>query len=236
MKRLLCKIKRQLLLVPLGFLCLSGFSKITDWGKENFKQTAQYAQPFVAAAQQFIRTVKIRNQFSVVATFDVMLMTDQMRMLYVEYYKKSHGLTKAQEASLRQRQLNENKYFISMYIVADQTDHIYINNKALFTGEYQKSPALLGNKDSMWHVHMIIAGKEYWPESIRVVDLPTEYSQCFGLASNQFSTAYLVRFSAVDDHNNYIVSPDSKSTIVLQFTSSLYQADMAWKQMTYYMK
>lgn len=235
MKRSLCKNKRQLWLIPLSIITLGGFSKITEWGKENFKQTAQHAKPFVDKALPFVKMIKIRSQFSILATFDVMLLTDEMRMLYVDFYKKDHGLTKTQELSLRQRQLNENKYFISMYVVATQSDRIYVNNRALFTGEHQKTGVILGMKDANWNVRMIIGGREYWPESIRVVDLPMEYRQCFGIAGSQFATTYLVRFAASDDSGRPILLPHQKSSIILQFTSSLYQIDAVWKHVTYYM-
>ena len=83
---------------------------------------------------------------------------------------------------------------------------------------------------------MIVGGRQYAPESIRVVDLPVEYRQFFGSDFSQFSTSYLVRIAAVDGKGNYIFSPDRKSSVVIRFSSPLYQADATWSHLQYYMK
>lgn len=234
MNHLLYKRIRQLSFVTLSFIALSGFSKITQWGKENFKQAESYAHTFVERAKPFIRSTKVLHEFSIFATFDVMLLADGMRMLYVDYHKKCHGLSKAQEASLRQRQLNEDKYFISMYVVATQASRIYLNNKSLFTGQYQVQSSILGHKDATWNVSMIVDGRQYFPESIRTVDLPIEYVQLFGPLNHQFATVYLVRFAANDENNNPILPINHTASIILQFSSSLYQTEVVWKQIPYY--
>lgn len=236
MKRLLEKIKSPIWLVPLSFIALSGFTKIVDWGKENFKQASRHGQQFVKSAQPFIKNLKVYNQFTVVATFDVMLLSDPMRMLYVDYFKKDHAMSRDQEAMLRQRQLNENRYFISMYVVGTQKEHAYLTNKSLFTGEYQKATDMLKGTDAMWNVSMVVGGRQYAPESIRIVELPVEYRQCFGSDFSQFSTSYLVRFAAVDGQGNYIFSPNRQSSVVVRFSSPLYQADATWKPLQFYIK
>lgn len=236
MKRLLEKIKSPLWLVPLGFIALSGFTKIIDWGKENFKQAVRHEQPYVKSAQPFIRNLKVYDQFTIVATFEVMLLTDQMRMLYVDYFKKEHPMSREQEATLRQRQINENRYFISMYVIGSQKEHAYLTNKALFTGEYQKATEMLKGADAMWNITLVVGGRQYTPESIRMVELPVEYRQCFGSDFSQFSTSYLVRFSALDVQGKNIFSPDRQSSVVVRFSSPVYQADATWKPLFYYMK
>jgi len=237
MKRLLEKIKGPIWLAVIGFAALTGFTTIIDWGKENFKQAVCHGQDFIKTSQAYIRNVKVYSQFTIVATFDVMILTDEMRMLYVDYYKKDHAMSRDQEAILRQRQLNENRYFISMYVVGTQKEHTYLTNKSLFTGEYQKAPEMLKGGDAMWSVGMIVGGRQYAPESVRIVELPVEYRQCFGTDLSQFSTVYLVRFAAVDGQRNYIFSADrTPSSVVVRFSSPLYQADAVWKNLAYYLK
>jgi len=233
MKFLLGRIKGQMWFLPICLMVLN-CCKIVNWGKENFRQTSQYSQKFIHSAKTFIRSIKVYDQFSTAATFDVMLLSDSMRQLYVDYFKKSHGLSDDQEEIKRQHQKNENKYFISFYVVATQKERLYTTNKALFSGEYQiASDDILGQKDSEWSVRMIVGGREYYPESIQSVELPIEYRQLFGFAFNQFSTVYLVRFSTKDKKNEPILEFNKKSSIILRFSSSLYQTDISWKNILY---
>lgn len=212
---------------------LSGCNKIVDWGKANFEQASKYAQDFIRAAQVFIRSNVIYDEFTIVATFDTLFLTDQMRMLFVDYHKQHHGLTDEQESIMRKRLINENKYFISFYVVATQKQHIYENDKTLFTGSYQKNSEILGSKDATWNIRMKVGNKEYLPESIRIADLPMEFRAFFGTRLDQFSYVYLVRFAVQDAQGHLIFEPGKKYNVVLKYTSAIYKAEALWRNMVY---
>lgn len=222
--------------VLISFECiflLSGCNKIIDWGKSNFAQAPVYAQDFVKAAQTYLRSTLVYSQFTTVANFDAIFLTDQMRMLYIDYHKKCHGLSAEQESLMRTRMLNENKYFISFYVIAAQKEHLYNSRKALFTGTYQKQTDVLGSKYASWAISMIVDKKEYIPESIRIVDLPMEYRNFFGDRLSQFNSTYLVRFAVKDPQGDPIFESFKKYKVLLKFTSSDYQVDLIWKNMMY---
>jgi hypothetical protein len=223
------------ILIPLEcMLFLSGCNKIIDWGKTNFAQTKRYSQEFAKVAQTYLRSTFVYSQFTMAATFDAIFLTDQMRMLYVDYHKHFHGLTAEQEATMRQRLLNENKYFISFYVIGFQKEHLYDSGKALFTGVYQKYTDFLGSKDSNWNISMMVEDKQYFPESVRAVDLPMEYRNCFGIKLNQFNTTYLVRFAVQDPANRPIFEPFKKYNVALRITSPIFESDaMVWKSIVY---
>ncbi len=227
--------KHYLLLVPLSiFLC--GFTKIIEWGKENFKQASVYNQKFLTAVEPYLKSGIAYEQLTNVATFDALLLNDDVRMLYVDYFAVGHALSDDSISVMRERQKNENLYFISFYVLVEQKEHDYVDNKALFTGEYQKATEILHGKDPMWSTTMIVGGKQYAPESIKKVDLPVEYRQFFGRDYSQFKTIYLVRFSAMDRAGRLIIPQDRPSTIMLCFASARHQMYLSWPMVAYYNK
>ncbi len=208
-------------------------NRIVAWVKENFKQAEKHEHTYVKRCKEFIRNLKVYNNLSVIATFDVMFLTDQARMLYVDYHAKIHGLTFDEIQTLYNRQINENKYFISAYVIAWHDEYVYVDSKALFTGEYQKNNNVLKGDDPLWNVSLLLGGRKYIPETIKVVEMPVEYQRFFGPCCNQFATTYLVRFAAKDKFNNYIFS-DQKSSPVMRFSSPVYKVDAIWKNIYFY--
>jgi hypothetical protein len=224
-------LRLSFLLVSIIFL--TGCNKIIDWGKTTFEQTPIYSENFIKAAQPYIRSKPVYSQFSTVAMFDAIFLTDAMRMLYVDYHTKVSSLNAEQESLMRARMHNENKYFVSFYVVGYQKEHLYNTCRALFTGTNHKQGELFAGKDASWQVTMLVNGKEYIPESVRVVDLPMEYRECFGDRLSQFNTTYLVRFAVSDPQSHPIFQPLKKYQVSLRFTSALYRTELVWKNMLY---
>lgn len=213
---------------------LSGCNKLIEWGEQNFAQTKRYSQEFEKASQTFLRSTFVYTEFTMAATFDAIFLTDQMRLLYADYHTKFHDLDTHQTSILKQRLLNENKYFVSFYLIGNQKEHLYDSGKALFTGVYKKFPDFLGSKDAAWSVSMVVGNKTYVPESVRIIDLPMEYRNCFGIRMNQFNSTYLVRFAAQDGQGKQIFDPFKKYTVTLRIKSPIFDSDaMVWKNIVY---
>ena len=208
-------------------------NRVLAWVEDNFKQAEQHQHDYIQRSKEFIRSVKVYDMLSLKASFDVLFLTDRARKLFVDFHGRSQGLTFEEMQVLSQRQTSENKYFISAYVVAWHDEYSYVNSKALFTGSYQKSPHVLKGEDALWSVSLIVGGRRYLPESIKVVEMPIEYQQFFGPSCNQFATTYLVRFAAKDKFNNYIFT-DQKSSPVLRFSSPTYKIDAIWKNINVY--
>jgi len=220
------------ILVCIQFILFATGCKVIDWGKDNFKQTERYDKEFVKHIQPFLRTTFVYDQLATIADFDAMFLTDSARMLYVDYFKQKHVLSEEKESVMRQRLINENKYYISFYILGSQVENLYPANRSLFTGEYYKQQALLGEKDAEWQVRLKVDGQEYVPDSIRVVELPTEWQHFFGTRYSQFKSVYLVKFDAVDTYDREILA-SGKHTVGLQFISARYKANLEWKDIVY---
>ncbi len=224
---------KMIILIQAIFF-LTGCNKLIEWGEKNFAQTKRYSQEFEKAAQSFLRSTFVYTEFTTAATFDAIFLTDQMRMLYADYHKQFHDLNAEQTSLLKQRLINENKYFVSFYLIGNQKEHLYDSGKALFTGVYKKFPDFLGSKDAAWSISMMVGNKTYIPESVRIVDLPMEYRNCFGIRLNQFNSTYLVRFAAQDAHGKPIFDPFKKYTVTLRLKSSIFDSDaLVWKNIVY---
>lgn len=217
----------------ISLLMISGCNKIINWGKQNFAQAPVYSEPFVREAQNYVKSALVYSQFSTVAMFDAIFLTDQMRMIYLDHHTKASSLTDQQKAIAKTRLLNENKYFISFYVIAYQKEHLYSSTKDLFTGSYQKQSDIFGNKDASWNISMIVNDRVYIPESVKIVDLPFEFREFFGRRLSQFHTTYLVRFAAQDQKGHTILEPLKKYKITLQFKSVMYESELIWRNMVY---
>lgn len=211
---------------------VTGCNKLVDWGKDNFKQADRYEDHVVKHMAPYIRSTVVHDQLSIMADFTALFLTDAARMLYVDYYVQRHTISKEKESVMRQRLLNENKYYISFYIIGSQSENMYIDNRALFTGRYYKQQALLGEKDAEWQVSLRVKNREYAADSIRVVELPIEYQHFFGQKYSQFKSIYLVKFDALDAADHEILAA-GYHTISLELTSSRYKAQLLWKDVVY---
>lgn len=206
--------------------------KVIDWGKENFQQTDRYDKEFTRHMKPYLRSTVVYDQFATVADFDALLLTDAARMVYVDYYKQRHLLSSEKEAVMRQRVLNENKYYISFYVLGSQPENVYPNDRSLFSGEYYKQQSLLGDKDAEWQVRLKVKDKEYAPDSVRVVELPVEYQHFFGAQYSQFKSVYLVKFDALNADKHEILASGSHK-LELHFMSARYKTSLSWNQVTY---
>lgn len=240
MKHSLSYTRKQIVFNIISFFMLGSSiyteyksNRILAWAEENFRQAEQHQHDYIKRAKEFIRNLKVYDMLSLKASFDVMLLTDQARMLFVDYHGKNQGLTFEEMQILSQRQINENKYFISAYVIAWHDEYSFPNSKALFTGAYQKTPNILKGDDALWNVSLIVGGRKYLPETIKIVEMPLEYQKMFGPSCNQFATTYLVRFAAKDKFNNYIFT-DQKSSPILRFSSPTYKIDAIWKNIQVY--
>lgn len=206
--------------------------KPIDWSKKTYQDVVRYEEEIVKKVKPYIQSTEVYYHLSTYAHFDALFLTDDVRMLYVDYYTKHHHLSVEKESLMRARLLQENRYYISFYIMGSQPESIYLDNYALHTGRYQKQTSVLGDKDSVWQVALKIGDKKYIPDSIRVVDLPIEYQVFFGQRYSQFKSIYLVRFDATDV-DEYEILPLGKHTVTLEFTSSRYDAYLAWEDIVY---
>lgn len=206
--------------------------KVMQWGESVFRQADKVSDSYAATMRPFIRTAVIYDQFASVADFSAVLLTDEARMIYLDYFFHRTFKTQEEQDLARQRLLTENDFYITLYVVGYQPPVIYTSGRALFSGEYQAQGALLGGPDAVWKTSLLVDGKEYTASDIRLVELPVEYRHFFGINWSQFKSAYKVRFDRRDQHNQEILT-FGHHHVSLRFSSTIYDVKLEWLDVVY---
>jgi hypothetical protein len=205
---------------------------IVQWSATTFRQADRVPAEFAETMNNFIQSAVIYDQFSSIAEFSGLFLTDEARMLYADYFFHRNFKTEEEQAIARQRLLTENDYYITFYVIGYQPATIYPTDRALFFGEYQVQGPLLGTADAKWKVSLLVDGKEYGPCDVRCVQLPVEYQYFFGRHWSQFKTAYKIRFDAKDQDGREVI-PSGHHHIELKFSSVLFDAKLEWMGVEY---
>lgn len=193
-----------------GLLLLSllpSCGKLVDWGKDTFPQGEQLDVD-LTPAQSYIQSVTVYDQFTTRAKFDALWLSDEVRTIYSDLYSSKYGRTEEQRKSFLRRQLEENKHFISFYILS-----LY------------EMP--LGDQNSQWSVFLRIDEKNYAPMEIKSIDLSTEYVLIFGKRFNRFKVAYQCKFDAKNIDDQLLISTQT-SNIALYFRSVKKETILVW--------
>ncbi len=162
-------------------------------------------------SRDYVKAQTVYDQFTTLAHFDAMWLSDQTRIAYVDTYCQKRGKTgDAKEAFLR-RQLEENRHWISFYVLADVRD--------VFNGT-------MSDKTPVWTPYLEIGEIKIEPVTIKEVDLEPEYISLFGSKLNSFKTVYLVSFPANDATGKFYL--DGSKNLKLVFSSVDKACSMEW--------
>lgn len=163
-------------------------------------------------AARYVRKLPIYDEFQTKAIFNALWLSDPVRTAYTDVYSSKRGLDCEAREALLKRQLEENKYWVSMYVLADIRDNIYTS---------------LSDPNSLWTLSLQIdCDKRIVPESIKEVDLAPEIKLFFGEQVN-FKTAYLVKFPITSDIADRLTRRRYKELFLM--VSSVYkECKMVW--------
>lgn len=177
------------------------------WIEDVFNQGTSLNK-FTTVPAQYIRSIRVYDQFSTIGIFDALLLDDCVRDAYVNLYSLKHCLSSEQKRTMYAHQKEENERFISFYLLA-----YYPTNM----------DCLLNYPDSIWTVRLVSNGSCYAPADLRVVQLPLEYQTFFGKRFTVFKRVYSVKFNAniLDDQ------PEQKLTLMLR--SIGHQVELTWR-------
>lgn len=133
-------------------------------------------------AYNYLRTSKVYNQFTTQAIFHTLWLSNDVRSSYIDDFAQRRGKQQDARDALLKRQLEENRHWISFYVLADlrNRQHVALNDKNAFWTMY------LETQD----------GKRVEPISIKTIDLEPEYQRYFGHRYTPYKDMYLVRFPA----------------------------------------
>lgn len=194
-------------LISVFLILMPGCGRLIDWGKETFHQGEQIALD-TTIAKDNMRSVAVYDQFTTVGLFDALLLSDDVRMLYAEMHARKLGKNKDQYNAFLRRQLEENKHYLSFYVLST----------------YDKP---LGEVTSDWVVFLKVNDRDITPFEVKVVDMPAEYHLLFGKRFNRFKVSYSVKFAMRDREDNPVIGPDTHK-LSLIFRSLSKEAALVW--------
>lgn len=186
---------------------LSGCGHIIRWAEGNFYQ-GENMVPLTKIPQQAIRSVCIHNQFTIAATIEAMWLSDEVRTAYAEVYGIKNGKSDAMTKAFLRRQLEENKHFISFYVLTNFSLSI-------------------GDQNNKWAIFLQSGDAILSPNEIRVTELTPEFQIFFGKRFNRFKSIYLVKFNAKTAEGKPFIT-DTSQTMELYFRSIEKEAVLSW--------
>lgn len=190
---------------------LSGCGRVIDWGRSTFYQ-GDIVPVDTSKVQKNIRSIAVYDQFTTRAIFDALFLSDEIRMVYTDMHARKSGKNEDQYNAFLRRQLEENKHYISFYVLS----------------LYEKP---LGESISEWNIFLRVDTRvgELVPVEIRSIELPAEYRLLFGKKFNRFKVAYSVKFATRDAEDAAIISDDTR-TISLVFRALDKEVMLTWNR------
>jgi len=191
-----------------------------------------------------LRSVAVYDQYQTQALFDALWLSDEVRTTYVDMYCTRRGRLDEGKESLLRRQLEENRHWISFYILTDIRDNQYLglNEKNALWTVYLEVPRVASSKAQHKGLYVPApnkpgknsAGKKdtrkfyrVEPERIKEVELDPEYQLLFGHRLNAFKTAYLVTFPQQSIEGNRYLDETGKVSLV--FSAPFKETRVTWK-------
>lgn len=194
-------------LLIITLMVLPGCGKIVDWVKDTLPQ-AENTNEFCKQGYEYVKSVVAYDQLTTVAKFDALWVSDFVRMAYVNAYCLKFGKSQEQKKALLRRQLEENNYYIVMYVLSS----------------YEQP---LGDASSSWTAFLTIDGKNYTPREVKAIDLEPEYICMFEEKYNRFKVPYIFKFDAKDFEGNSLITEETRS-LTLTFRSMKKEVCLVW--------
>jgi hypothetical protein len=168
------------------------------WAKKQLPQASPLTCQ-IEETEAHIRSLRIYDQFDTIAHFDILWLSNEVRCQYAKLYAVKHGLCAQRYEEFERRQLEENSYFVSFYVLASMPSWCRTS---------------LADPHSEWSLFMRINDAIHHPVQIKQIEnLPQEYALFFGPRFNKFKQIYCVKFDAVGCIGNCLFD---KSTNVIE--------------------
>lgn len=189
---------RSYVMVLTILVLLPGCRRIINWGRDHFVQGEKRPIP-MDIVKDHIRSCRVYDTFDTLGLFDVLWLSDEIRRVYTDIYAAKVGKTEDEKEIFLEAELNENKKYISFYVVSiiPTQDH-----------------NTLGDKLGPWMIQLSIDNVRYQPKSIKEVTLSTEYTMMLHKYWNRQKTVYLVKFDATCQ-GKPIINPTTDEIILV---------------------
>jgi hypothetical protein len=186
---------------------LPGCNKVVEWGKRSFNQGVDVLFN-KSLIKEFIKGATLYDELDTAAKFDVLWLSDAVRSEYARLHAYTQGKSDEFYQGLLRRQLEENKHFVTFYILS-----LY--------------DMYLGMPESKWQFFLRVGDKNIAPSEIKAIELLPEYKTFFGDQLTRFRAPYRVMFDAKDIDDNDIITSETK-IIELVFRSTHKELVLGW--------
>ena len=185
--------------------CFSGCGRIIDWCKETVPQSASYKED-KKIVKQYLQSIRLYDEFQMIAMFDVLWLSDDIRTLYARHYSLMRGSAQDATTEAIRRQLQANEKNVSFYILSLRADPLHISNPA-------------------WILYLEIDEHRYQPQEIKFVELLPYYSTLFDKLYSPHKQACEVTFSRFDQEGRDIMKAKRMS---VRFSNQRYYGSVSW--------
>jgi len=176
-------VTKSILAVSIGLLTTGCVDQSYKMIGRECPQVVKYEPPH-AITKNYIQSVTLYEGYETRAHFDVMIMSNQMRVVLAQLISAKAGHSAAQQTACLKRQLALNKEVIELYVLSQ------INNPTHVS---------LSDKNSVWSLFITAPdGRIVQPFSIKEVTLAPEISALFGYRHIGFKAATCITFPASD--------------------------------------
>lgn len=194
-----------ILIVAVGLPGCAG--RVIDWGTDCFTQADTFDSG-VERANPYIKSITIYDEIRTEGMFDALWLSDSARAVYADLFGYRRGKSDEQVSAFLRRQIEENKHYISFYVLSPF--------------EFK-----IGDCKSEWMVFLVIDDKTIQPIEVKTVDLEPEYQAIFGKRYTRFKATYLVKFDAKDAEEKPVLTSMSQN-MALYFRSLDKETILAW--------
>lgn len=202
---------RILASVALGLLFLPSCIKYHETIPTEFPQGQEKKDNRIITAN-YVRSVRIYDQFVTRAIFDALWLSDEVRVAYAHLYCSRRGKSVDDTEAFITRQREENNHWTSFYVLADVRD---------------RQGTSLSDKNAPWTFYLKVGDFKAEALSVKEIDLEQEYQAFFASQFNSFKTAYLVKFpvcQALKANGNQL-----SEAVELSIESASKTAQLTWQ-------
>ena len=178
--------------------------RIISWSRSVVNQGCPLPD-YASRAHRYVRSTSVYNQFTLLARFDAIWLSDEVLACAQAVWGSKHGCDVKQVKEYLHKQLDEQQGLFKFYVLS-----LY--------------EVPLDTQDPAWGIFLDIDGCCFVPIEITKVDLPIDYVLFFGKNYSRFKIPYLVTF----DLKNCSVDPCKVSCMKLICRSATKEAELVW--------
>ena len=176
-------------------------------------QVVKYEPPY-ALTKNYIHSVTLYEGYQTKAHFDVMIMSNQMRVVLAELHSVKAGHTAQQRLAYLKEQLAINNEHLELYVLSQISDQAHIS---------------LSDKNSAWSIFITTArGVRLLPIGCKEVALTPEMSALFGHRYVGFKAITRFTFPAHDLSGKLFIKPGDKT--IITFGATGMSSTIAWTE------